>query len=56
MQLKDQFIIAWKKPDKLDTIPANGPYEYLIYRAPELAEQTTNRLNPYKQLILMIQP
>jgi gliding motility-associated-like protein len=25
--------ISWKKPDKLDTIPANGPYEYLIYRA-----------------------
>jgi len=24
---------SWKKPDKLDTIPANGPYEYLIYRA-----------------------
>jgi gliding motility-associated-like protein len=25
--------VAWRKPDKLDTIPANGPYEYLIYRA-----------------------
>lgn len=29
--------IAWKKPDKLDTIPANGPYEYLIYRAEGIA-------------------
>ena len=27
------IYIAWKKPDKLDTIPANGPYEYIIYRA-----------------------
>jgi gliding motility-associated-like protein len=27
------IYLAWKKPDKLDTIPANGPYEYLIYRA-----------------------
>jgi gliding motility-associated-like protein len=27
------IFIAWKKPDRLDTIPANGPYEYLIYRA-----------------------
>jgi gliding motility-associated-like protein len=27
------IFIAWKKPDKLDTIPANGPYEYLIFRA-----------------------
>ncbi|TFG44151.1 MAG: hypothetical protein E4H43_00790, partial [Bacteroidia bacterium] len=27
------IIVRWKKPDKLDTIPALGPYEYLIYRA-----------------------
>ncbi len=27
------IFIGWKKPDKLDTIPAIGPYEYLIYRA-----------------------
>jgi len=26
-------FIAWKKPDKLDTIPAAGPWEYIIYRA-----------------------
>ncbi len=28
-----RIYVAWKKPDRLDTIPANGPYEYLIYRA-----------------------
>jgi len=27
------ILLSWKKPDKLDTIPAAGPYEYLIYRA-----------------------
>jgi gliding motility-associated-like protein len=27
------ILVRWKKPDKLDTIPAAGPYEYLIYRA-----------------------
>ena len=27
------IIVKWKKPDRLDTIPALGPYEYLIYRA-----------------------
>ena len=27
------IYVDWKKPDRLDTIPANGPYEYLIYRA-----------------------
>jgi gliding motility-associated-like protein len=27
------IFLSWKKPDKLDTIPALGPYEYLIYRA-----------------------
>ncbi len=26
-------FISWKKPGQLDTIPATGPYEYLIYRA-----------------------
>lgn len=27
------LMLAWQKPGQLDTIPANGPYEYLIYRA-----------------------
>lgn len=27
------IFVAWIKPDKLDTIPATGPYEYLIFRA-----------------------
>ncbi|MGC1390816.1 MAG: gliding motility-associated C-terminal domain-containing protein [Bacteroidales bacterium] len=27
------IFLSWKKPQKLDTIPAAGPYEYLIYRA-----------------------
>jgi gliding motility-associated-like protein len=27
------IYVAWRKPDRLDTIPAPGPYEYLIYRA-----------------------
>ncbi|HEY5471281.1 MAG TPA: gliding motility-associated C-terminal domain-containing protein [Bacteroidales bacterium] len=30
---KGLIYISWKKPDKLDTIPANGPYEYRIFRA-----------------------
>ncbi|HLN56906.1 MAG TPA: hypothetical protein VK207_12980, partial [Bacteroidales bacterium] len=32
-QAGGSIFIAWKKPDKLDTIPAAGPYEYLVYRA-----------------------
>jgi len=27
------IFVEWKKPTGLDTIPALGPYEYLIYRA-----------------------
>jgi gliding motility-associated-like protein len=27
------IFLSWKKPTRLDTIPANGPYEYLISRA-----------------------
>lgn len=30
---KGSVFVAWKKPDRLDTIPAAGPYEYLIHRA-----------------------
>jgi gliding motility-associated-like protein len=30
---KGFMFIGWRKPEKLDTIPALGPYEYLIYRA-----------------------
>jgi gliding motility-associated-like protein len=28
--------LAWLKPRQLDTIPAPGPYEYIIYRSPGL--------------------
>jgi len=28
--------VAWARPEGLDTIPANGPYEYLIYRSDDL--------------------
>jgi gliding motility-associated-like protein len=27
------IFLSWKKPDRLDTIPAPGPWEYIIYRA-----------------------
>ncbi|MEE4215597.1 MAG: gliding motility-associated C-terminal domain-containing protein [Bacteroidales bacterium] len=28
-----EIFVAWAKPDQLDTIPAAGPYEYIIYRS-----------------------
>jgi gliding motility-associated-like protein len=28
--------VSWVKPLRLDTIPANGPYKYVIYRSPDL--------------------
>ncbi|MCX6254397.1 MAG: gliding motility-associated C-terminal domain-containing protein [Bacteroidia bacterium] len=31
--VKGSILLSWKKPDKLDTIPVTGPYEYLIFRA-----------------------
>jgi gliding motility-associated-like protein len=31
------ILVKWLKPEKLDTIPANGPYEYVIYRAEGIA-------------------
>ncbi|MFO7754998.1 MAG: gliding motility-associated C-terminal domain-containing protein [Bacteroidales bacterium] len=32
-QSDGEIFIAWSKPDELDTIPAAGPYEYIIYRS-----------------------
>lgn len=32
-QTNGSIYVAWAKPRNLDTIPANGPYEYLIYRS-----------------------
>lgn len=34
---RGSIFVAWKKPDRLDTIPATGPYEYLIFRADGIA-------------------
>jgi gliding motility-associated-like protein len=31
-----KIFLSWAKPKKLDTIPANGPYEYKIFRSPDL--------------------
>jgi gliding motility-associated-like protein len=33
-QSNGSIFLAWVKPKELDTIPANGPYEYQIYRSP----------------------
>jgi gliding motility-associated-like protein len=32
--------VAWARPSDLDTIPATGPYEYIIYRSPDLLGQS----------------
>ncbi len=48
-----EVFLAWAKPLDLDTIPANGPYEYIIYRAnnlfginlAEIHRFTTSNLN-----------
>jgi len=40
--------LAWARPDKLDTIPANGPYEYLIYRSPDLLGQSLTQIGSFQ--------
>lgn len=39
------IVVRWKKPDKLDTIPALGPYEYLLYRANGIAGTTYSQIS-----------
>ena len=40
--------VAWARPDKLDTIPADGPYEYIIYRSEDLLGQSLSRLGSFQ--------
>ncbi len=40
--------LAWARPDKLDTIPAAGPYEYIIYRSEDLLGQSLSRLGSFQ--------
>lgn len=39
------LTLAWQKPRSLDTIPANGPYEYRIYRAEGVAGTVWNLIH-----------
>jgi len=39
------IFVSWKKPDKLDTIPATGPYIYLIYRATGVSGTNYTRID-----------
>jgi len=56
------IFIEWKKPTGLDTIPALGPYEYLIYRADgtggdqytQIASKLTADLNDTTQVDTLI--
>ncbi len=40
--------VAWAKPDRLDTIPANGPFEYIIYRSPDLLGQSLVQVGSFE--------
>ncbi len=39
------IFLRWKKPDRLDTIPAQGPYEYIIYRAQDITGTVYTRIS-----------
>lgn len=38
------IYIAWKKPLRLDTLPAIGPYEYIIYRAQGITSSSFTKI------------
>ena len=40
--------VAWARPDGLDTIPATGPYEYIIYRSADLLGQALGRVASFE--------
>jgi gliding motility-associated-like protein len=39
--------VAWARPEKLDTIPATGPYEYIIYRSGDLLGQSMEQVGSF---------
>jgi gliding motility-associated-like protein len=43
-ETKGSIFLSWKKPSRLDTIPALGPYEYLIYRATGVGGTNFNQI------------
>jgi len=49
---KGSIFLAWKKPDKLDTIPANGPYEYLLSRAEGISGTVYQQIASIKTVTL----
>ncbi len=40
--------LSWARPKDLDTIPATGPYEYIIYRSDDLLGQSMSRTGSFK--------
>jgi gliding motility-associated-like protein len=39
--------VAWARPRGLDTIPANGPYEYIIYRSDDLLGSNLSQVGSF---------
>jgi gliding motility-associated-like protein len=39
--------LSWARPNKLDTIPATGPYEYIIYRSDDLLGQSMSPVDSF---------
>jgi len=40
--------LVWARPQQLDTIPAVGPYEYIIYRSNDLMGQSLSQVGSFK--------
>jgi gliding motility-associated-like protein len=50
--VKGSIYISWRKPNKLDTIPAAGPYEYLIYRAAGIGGTNFSQIKSFQTVNL----
>jgi gliding motility-associated-like protein len=52
-QANGEVYVSWAKPVKLDTIPALGPYEYIIYRSPQLTGNNFTQIASYQTTTLL---
>ncbi len=52
-QSNGEVYISWAKPVKLDTIPALGPYEYIIYHSNQITGNNFTQIASYQTANLL---
>lgn len=52
-EVNGEIYVSWAKPQQLDTIPALGPYEYILYKSNQLNGSNFTQLTSYQTATLL---